>query len=73
MSAAASVLALLPLGALLLVAGCRWGTGSPTGVDLRRWHWSPVGSRPWPPGLAVAVFLVTWLRPVQLSERALAG
>ena len=72
-SAAVSVLALLPLGSLLLVAGVRLGDRVSEGVDL-----SPValvagGFSAVAAGLAVAVFLVTWLRPVQLSERALAG
>jgi hypothetical protein len=72
-SAAASVVALLPLGALLLVAGVRLGDRVTEGVDL-----SPValvagGFSTLAAGIAVAAFLVTWLRPVQLSERALAG
>ncbi|MGY1741751.1 MULTISPECIES: hypothetical protein [unclassified Blastococcus] len=72
-SAATSVLALLPLGSLLLVAGVRLGDRVTDGVDL-----SPValvagGFSALAAGLAVAAFLVTWLRPVRLSERALAG
>ena len=72
-SAATSVLALLPLGALLLVAGVRLGDRVTENIDL-----SPValvagGFSALAAGLAVAVFLITWLRPVQLSERALAG
>jgi hypothetical protein len=72
-SAAASVLGLLPLGALLLVAGVGLGDRVTDGVDL--WPVALVagGFSALAAGLAVAVFLVTWLRPVQLSERALAG
>ncbi|SEO79504.1 hypothetical protein [Trujillonella endophytica] len=72
-SAAVSVLALLPLGALLLVAGVGLGDRVSEGVDL--WPVALVagGFSALAAGLAVAVFLVTWLRPMRLSERALAG
>jgi hypothetical protein len=72
-SAATSVLALLPLGALLLVAGVRLGDRVSQGVDLRPVALVAGGFSALAAGLAVAVFLITWLRPVQLSERALAG
>jgi hypothetical protein len=72
-SAATSVLALLPLGALLLVAGVRLGDSTSEGVDLRPVALVAGGFSALAAGLAVAVFLITWLRPVQLSERALAG
>ncbi|WP_409329144.1 hypothetical protein [Trujillonella humicola] len=72
-SAAVSVLALLPLGAHLLVAGVRLGDRVTDGFDLVPVALVAGGFSALAAGLAVAVFLVTWLRPLQLSERALAG
>ena len=72
--AAASVLALLPLGSLLLVAGLGLGervTSDGAGlvpVALVAGGFSALSA-----GLAVAVFLLTWLRPVRHTSRALAG
>jgi hypothetical protein len=71
-TAAVSVLALLPLGILLLAAG----------IDPERvtesFDFLPValvaaGFSALAAGIAVAGFLLTWLRPVQTSARALAG
>ncbi len=72
-TAAASVLALLPLGTLLLVAGIERGDRVTEGIDL-----SPValvagGFSSLAAGVAVAGFLLTWLRPVRSDARALAG
>ncbi|MGY1771730.1 hypothetical protein [Blastococcus sp. SYSU D00813] len=72
-SAAVSVLALLPLGSLLLVAGVRLGDRVTEGFDLLPVALVAGGFSALVAGLAVAVFLVTWLRPLRLSERALAG
>jgi hypothetical protein len=71
-TAAATVLALLPLGTLLLRAG----------IDPERvtdgYDFVPVaavagGFSALAAGLAVAGFLVTWLRPLRSNARALAG
>ena len=71
-TAAVSVLALLPLGILLLRAG----------IDPQRvtegFDFLPValvagGFSALAAGIAVAGFLLTWLRPVRSSARALAG
>jgi hypothetical protein len=71
-TAATSVLALLPLGILLLTAG----------IDPERvtegFGFLPValvaaGFSALAAGIAVAGFLLTWLRPVRSSARALAG
>lgn len=72
-TAAASVLALLPLGTLLLVAGIELGDRVTESIDL-----SPValvagGFSSLAAGVAVAGFLLTWLRPVRSDARALAG
>jgi hypothetical protein len=71
-AAATTALALLPLGALLLRAGI-----DPDGVS-EGYDFLPValvagGFSAMAAGVAVAVFLVTWLRPVRSSARALAG
>jgi hypothetical protein len=72
--AAASTLALLPLGSLLLVAGLGLGgrvAGDGAGlvpVAMVAGGFSALSA-----GLAVAVFLLTWLRPVRDTSRALAG
>ncbi|SDC49080.1 hypothetical protein SAMN05660690_1635 [Geodermatophilus telluris] len=72
-AAATSVLALLPLGALLLAAGIDLGDRVTENVDLLPVALVAGGFASLAAGLAVAVFLVTWLRPVRTSERALAG
>ena len=72
-SAATSVVALLPLGSLLLVAGVGRGDRVDEGFDLTPVALVAGGFSALAAGLALAVFLVTWLRPVRLSERALAG
>ena len=71
-TAAATVLALLPLGALLLVAGI-----DPDGVS-EGFDFLPValvagGFSALAAGIAVAGFLLTWLRPIRSSARALTG
>nr|WP_239521965.1 hypothetical protein [Geodermatophilus sabuli] len=70
-AAATSVLALLPLGALLLAAGIDLGDRVTDGFDLLPVALVAGGFASLAAGLAVAVFLVTWLRPVQVDERAL--
>ncbi|SNS68477.1 hypothetical protein SAMN04488107_3407 [Geodermatophilus saharensis] len=72
-SAATSVLALLPLGTLLLVGGIDLGDRVTERVDLVPVALVAGGFAGLAAGLAVAGFLLTWLRPVQISERALAG
>jgi hypothetical protein len=71
--AAASVLTLLPLGTLLLVAGIELGTHISEGVDLRPVALVAGGFSALACGLAVTGFLLTWLRPVRSSARALTG
>ncbi|MET0763800.1 MAG: hypothetical protein ABWY29_02975 [Blastococcus sp.] len=71
-TAATSVLALLPLGTLLLVAGIDPTRGS-EGFDLLPVALVASGFSALVAGIAVGVFLLTWLRPVRLSARALAG
>jgi hypothetical protein len=71
--AAASTVALLPLGALLLVAGVDLGDRVSDGVDLLPVALVAGGFSAVTAGLAVAWFLVTWLRPVRRSAPALAG
>jgi hypothetical protein len=71
-TAAASVLALLPLGALLLAAGIDPDRVS-EGVDLLPVTLVAGGFSALAAGIAVAAFLLTWLRPVQANARALAG
>ena len=72
-TAAASVLALLPLGTLLLVAGIDRGDEVSAGFDLLPVASVAGGFSALVAGVAVAGFLLTWLRPVRSSERALAG
>ena len=72
-TAAASVLALLPLGALLLVAGIDRGDEVTQGFDLLPVASVAGGFSALVAGIAVAGFLLTWLRPVSSSARALAG
>jgi hypothetical protein len=72
-TAAASVLALLPLGTLLLVGGIETGDRITSGFDLLPVALVAGGFSALTAGLAVAVFLLTWLRPVRAGARALAG
>ena len=72
-TAAASVLALVPLGALLLAGGIELGDRITAGFDLLPVALVAAGFSALVAGIAVAVFLLTWLRPVRLSARALAG
>jgi hypothetical protein len=71
-SAAASVLALLPLGILLLTAGIDPERVT-EGFDLLPVSLVAGGFSALVAGIAVACFLLTWLRPVRSSARALAG
>ena len=71
-TAAASVLALLPLGGLLLVAGIDPDRVS-EGFDFLPVALVAGGFSALAAGIAVAGFLLTWLRPIRSSARALAG
>ncbi len=71
--AAASVLGLLPLGALLLVGGIELGNRASDGIDLRPVALVAGGFSALAAGIAVAGFLLTWLRPIRSSTPALAG
>jgi hypothetical protein len=72
--AAASVLALLPLGSLLLVAGLGLGERvSSDGAGLVPVALVAGGFSALSAGLAVAVFLLTWLRPLRHTSRQLAN
>jgi hypothetical protein len=71
-TAASSVLALLPLGALLLTAGIDPDRVS-EGLDLLPVTLVAGGFSALAAGIAVAAFLLTWLRPVRANARALAG
>jgi hypothetical protein len=72
-TAATSVLALLPLGTLLLVAGIDLGDRVTEGVDLVPVALVAGGFSALAAGVAVAVFLLGWLRPVRANDRALAS
>ncbi|RFU22782.1 hypothetical protein [Geodermatophilus marinus] len=72
-TAAVSVLALLPLGTLLLAAGIALGDRVTDGADLVPVALVAGGFAGLAAGLAVAGFLVTWLRPVRPGDRALTG
>jgi hypothetical protein len=72
-TAAASVLALLPLGTLLLVGGIELGDRATDGFDLVPVALVAGGFSALAAGVAVAGFLVTWLRPVRSDARALTG
>ena len=72
-AAAASVLALLPLGTLLLVAGIELGDRVTDGFDMLPVGLVAGGFSALAAGVAVAVFLLTWLRPVRSDSRALTG
>jgi hypothetical protein len=71
-TAAATVLALFPLGGLLLAAGVDSDRVS-EGLDLLPVALVAGGLSALAAGLAVAAFLITWLRPVRANARALAG
>lgn len=72
--AAASVLALLPLGSLLLVAGIGLGDDvTSDGAGLVPVALVAGGFSALLAGLAVAGYLLTWLRPVRSTSPALAG
>jgi hypothetical protein len=72
-AAAASVLGLLPLGALLLVGGIELGDRVTESVELLPVALVAGGFSALVAGVAVAGFLLTWLRPVRYSAPALAG
>jgi len=71
-TAAASVLALLPLGTLLLVGGIDPERVT-EGFDFLPVVLVAAGFSALAAGIAVAGFLLTWLRPVRSNARALAG
>jgi len=71
-TAAATVLALFPLGALALTAGVDSDRVS-EGLDLLPVALVAGGLSALAAGLAVAAFLLTWLRPVRAHQPALAG
>jgi hypothetical protein len=71
-TAAASVLALLPLGALLLTAGIDPDRVT-EGFDFLPVALVAGGFSALAAGIAVAGFLLTWLRPLRSNARALAG
>ena len=70
---AASVAGLLPLGTLLLRAGLGQGGQVGEGFDMLPVALVAGGFSALAAGLAVAGFLLSWLRPVRSSSRALAG
>jgi hypothetical protein len=72
-TAAVSVLALLPLGTLLLVAGIDIGDRVSEGVDLLPVALVAGGFSALAAGVAVAGFLLGWLRPVRSDQKALAS
>jgi hypothetical protein len=72
-TAAASVLGLLPLGTLLLVGGIELGDRVSDNVDLLPVALVAGGFSALAAGIAVAGFLLTWLRPIRSSAPALAG
>ena len=72
-TAAASVLGLLPLGTLLLIAGIELGDRVTENVDLLPVALVAGGFSALAAGVAVAGFLLTWLRPVRSSAPALTG
>jgi hypothetical protein len=72
-AAAASVLALLPLGALALTAGIERGDRVTRHFDLLPVALVASGFSALAAGVAVGVFLLTWLKPVRAGAPALAG
>ncbi|MGY2002119.1 hypothetical protein [Blastococcus sp. SYSU DS1024] len=71
--AAASVSALLPLGTLLLRVGLDLGDEVGEGFDVLPVAFVAGGFSALAAGLAVAAFLLSWLRPVRSSAVALTG
>ncbi|MGY1723080.1 hypothetical protein [Blastococcus sp. SYSU DS0533] len=71
--AAASVSALLPLGSLLLRVGLDLGERVGEGFDVLPVAFVAGGFSALAAGVAVAAFLLRWLRPVPASTPALAG
>lgn len=71
-TAATSVVALLPLGGLLLIAGIDPDRVT-EGFDLLPVALVAGGFSALAAGIAVAGFLLTWLRPIRSNARALAG
>ncbi|MDP5185287.1 hypothetical protein QOZ88_21860 [Blastococcus sp. BMG 814] len=71
--AAASVSALLPLGSLLLRVGLDLGERVGEGFDVLPVAFVAGGFSALAAGVAVAAFLLSWLRPVPSSTPALAG
>ncbi len=72
-TAAAGVLGLVPLGVLLLRAGIDLGDRITEHFDLLPVALVAGGFSALTSGVAVAVFLLTWVRPVRAGARALAG
>lgn len=72
-TAATSVLALLPLGALSLSAGIGRGDRVTRSFDLLPVALVAIGFSALAAGVAVGVFLLTWLKPVRAGAPALAG
>jgi hypothetical protein len=72
-TAAASVLALLPLGTLLLVGGIDLGDRVTEGVDLLPVALVAGGFSALAAGVAVAGFLLGWLRPARSNAKALTS
>ncbi len=72
-AAAASVLALLPLGTLLLVGGIELGDRVTAGFDLVPVALVAGGFSALAAGVAVAGFLLTWLRPVRSNAHAMTS
>jgi hypothetical protein len=70
-TAATSVLALLPLGTLLLLGGIELGNEVSEGFDLLPVALVAGGFSALAAGVAVAGFLLTWLRPVRSDAHAL--
>ena len=70
-TAAASILALLPLGTLLLLGGIELGDRVTDGFDMLPVALVAGGFSALAAGVAVAGFLLTWLRPVRSDSRAL--
>jgi len=71
--AATSVLALLPLGTLLLAGGIELGDRVTEGYDFLPVALVAGGFSALAAGVAVAAFLLPWLRPVRSTAPALAG
>src|SRR3712207_3391651 len=69
-TAAASVLALLPLGTLLLLGGIELGDRATEGFDLLPVALVAGGFSALAAGITVAGFLLTWLRPVRSDAHA---